>query len=41
MPRPLTVRKRANSLGGFVFICHEQVIKTLEAKSLEEPFSIA
>ena len=39
MPRPLTVRKRANSLRGFILICHKQVVKTLEAYRLEEPFS--
>ena len=39
MPRALTVRKRTNSLRGFVFVGHEQVVKTFEAKSLEEPFS--
>ena len=40
MPRPLTVRKRANSLCGFILICHKEVVKAFEAKSLEEPFSI-
>ena len=40
MPRPLTVRKRAYSLSGFILICHEQVIKTFEANRLKEPFSI-
>lgn len=39
MPRPLAVRKRANGLGGLIVICHEHVVKTFEAKSLEEPFS--
>ena len=39
MPRPLTVRKRADSLRGFVFVCDEEIVETFETKSLEEPFS--
>ena len=40
MPWPLTVRKRTNSLGRFILICHKEVVETLEAYRMEEPFSI-
>ena len=40
MPRPLTVRKRTNGLGGFVFVGHEQIVETFVAQGLEKPFSI-
>ena len=39
MAGTLAICKRADGLGGLVFVCHEQVIKAFVAEGLEEPFA--
>ena len=39
MPWPLTVRKRTHRLRRLVVVRNEKVVKSIVAKSLEEPFS--
>lgn len=40
MARSSAVGKGADGLGAFVFVCHEEVVQTLVAKRLKEPFAL-